>query len=127
MDALASSTDLVNSGSYLTELLVVVLGITTLVGFGGSFLVTGVTLGFIETSDLGSIVPGFFTTGLGAGSGLAGALATAAGFGAGLGAGLAGAAFFGAGFTAFFAAGLAAGFAAFFSCRFRSLFGWLRC
>ncbi|HEX4876596.1 MAG TPA: hypothetical protein VFV31_07985 [Chitinophagaceae bacterium] len=120
---MASNTDLVNSGSYLTELLVVVLGITTFDGFGGSFLVTGATFGFIETNDLGSTVPGFLATGLGAGagSGLAtGALATtglATGLGAGLATGFAAGlvTFFGAGLAAFFGAAFAAGFAGFFA------------
>src|SRR5258705_13955880 len=63
---LASRTDLVNSGSYFTEFLVVVFGITIFKGLGGSFLITGFTLGLIDTNDLGSIVPGFFTTAFGA-------------------------------------------------------------
>src|SRR5258705_7556943 len=70
---LASRTDLVNSGSYFTEFLVVVFGITIFKGLGGSFLMTGFTLGLIDTNDLGSIVPGFFTTAFGA-SGTATAL-----------------------------------------------------
>src|SRR5258705_386926 len=62
----ASRTDLVNAGSYFTEFLVVVFGITIFKGLGGSFLITGFTLGLIDTNDLGSIVPGFFTTAFGA-------------------------------------------------------------
>ncbi|MFN8289347.1 MAG: hypothetical protein U0U70_03700 [Chitinophagaceae bacterium] len=119
MAAFASKIDLVNSGSYFTELLVVVFGITILAGFGGSFFITGCTFGFMETRDLGSTPP--FLTGAGgsafatgAGAGLAGA------FGAGLGAGFAAfglgafatglAAFLGAGLTAFLGAGLGADF-----------------
>jgi hypothetical protein len=52
-----SSTDLVNSGSYLTALLVLVLGITSLAARGGSFLTTGFTLGLMDTSELGSTPP----------------------------------------------------------------------
>ena len=115
----ASSTDLVNSGSYFTELLVLVFGITTLVAFGGSFLVIGDTLSLIDTNDLGSTWPGFLATTFGAGgSGLA------ATFGAGLATGFAttfdtgffatglGAAFLGAGFlgTDFFTVFFATGF-----------------
>jgi hypothetical protein len=83
--------DLVKSGSYLTVDLVVVLGITTLVGLGGSFLVTGFTLAFIETRERGSP---FF--GIGGGGG------TGAGLAAGAGAGLTGAAFTATGFVAVF-------------------------
>jgi hypothetical protein len=34
-----------------------------LAGFGGSFLMIGFTLGFIDTNDLGSTAPGFLATG----------------------------------------------------------------
>src|SRR5688500_11023899 len=93
----ASRTDLVNSGSYFTELLVVVLGMITFMGFGGSFLITGFTFCLIDTSDLGSALPGFFTRGLD-GSGLATGLTTglAAGFATALATG-----FLGAGLAAF--------------------------
>ena len=60
----------------------VVFGITTLPVRCGSFLTTGRTVGFMETSVLGSTWP-FFTAGLGAG---ASGLAT--GFAGALGAGL---------------------------------------
>jgi hypothetical protein len=56
-----SRIDRVNSGSYLTEPFVEVLGITILDGLGGSFLMIGCTFGFIETSDFGSTPP--FLTG----------------------------------------------------------------
>src|SRR5688572_28735780 len=94
--AIVSSTDLVNSGSYLTELLVVVRGITTFTGFGGSFFNTGFTLGLIETRDLGSKPPGFFATGFCGTIGFGAGLDTAFGAAAFLITGLA--AFFGAGF-----------------------------
>jgi hypothetical protein len=63
----------------------VVLGITTLEGLGGSFLITGVTFGFIDTNDFGSTTP--FFNGFGGGSGFT---ALAGGFAAGFGAGLGG-------------------------------------
>src|SRR4249919_1677914 len=92
---MVSNTDLVNSGSYFTELLVVVFGITILEGLGGSFLITGFTFCLIDTNDFGSITPGFLASGFGAGaSGFA-----AAGFGAGFTAAL------GAGFAMCFATG----------------------
>src|SRR5688572_25657302 len=105
-----SNTDFVNSGSYFTELLVVVFGITTLEGLGGSFLITCFTEGFIDTNDLGSLLFGFL--GATKGAGFSAGLATTAGFaatGAGLvtcfcgttlAAGFFGATFFGAGFLA---------------------------
>jgi hypothetical protein len=46
-----SKTDLVNSGSYFFTDRVVVFGITTFRGFGGSFFNMGLIGGFIETSD----------------------------------------------------------------------------
>jgi hypothetical protein len=95
-----SNTDLVNSGSYFTVLLVVVFGITTFVGFGGSFLITGLAVGFIETRDLGSFGFGFFIGAGGAGGGAAGFAST---FLAATGAAL-----FATGLTAFGATGLAA-------------------
>ncbi|MDP4263958.1 MAG: hypothetical protein Q8941_15630 [Bacteroidota bacterium] len=97
-----------NSGSYFTALLIVVFGITTFVGLGGSFFITGFVAGLIETSDLGSTNPFFLATGLTTGggvgvagftSGLWGVLATT--FEAGLAAG-----FFSG--TVFLDAGLAA-------------------
>ncbi|HEU4574573.1 MAG TPA: hypothetical protein VFS36_06185 [Chitinophagaceae bacterium] len=103
-----SRTDLVNSGSYLTAFEVVVFGITTFTGLGGSFFTIGFTGGFIDTSDLGSVPAGFFGAGftgwlLGAG------LLTTAFLGAGFGSGFFGAVFLAtAAFTAFLAAGLAA-------------------
>jgi len=113
----------VNSGSYFTALLIVVFGITTFVGLGGSFLITGLAVGLIDTKDLGSTAPFFFfATGWGATggacltSGLCGGFAAceAAGFLEAtvfLGADLA-AIFFDTGFSFFLlAAFLAAGFA----------------
>jgi hypothetical protein len=116
---------------------------TTLVGLGGSFLITGLGAGLIETSDLLSGPSAFFTfTGA---AGLAGTLSTGlATFFSGLDlaggrVGLAGflaialaglAAFLGAGFPpagraglttvfpVFFGTGLAAGFAAFLGAGF---------
>src|SRR3977135_4480349 len=61
-----SKTDLVNSGSYFTALLTVVFGITTFVGLGGSFFITGFAVGLIDTKDLGSTAPFFFTAGFAA-------------------------------------------------------------
>src|SRR4030095_7775343 len=55
--ACESSTDLVNSGSYFFTDLVVVFGITTFVGLGGSFFTIGFTVGFTETKDF---APSFF-------------------------------------------------------------------
>ena len=87
-------------------------------GFGGSFLITGCTLGFIETRDFGSTAP-FFTGGGGGGGGTS-ALTTGAGAGlaAGLATGLAtGTGFFATGLAAgagFFATGFGAGLAAAF-------------
>jgi hypothetical protein len=78
--AATSRTDLVNSGSYFTELLVVVLGITIFECFGGSFFITGFTLTLIDTNDLGSTTPGFRGFGAGA-SGLATALGATGGAG----------------------------------------------
>ncbi|HEX7904963.1 MAG TPA: hypothetical protein VF487_13895 [Chitinophagaceae bacterium] len=112
---LASNTDLVNSGSYFTELLVVVFGITSLVGLGGSFLITGFTFCFIETKDWGSLGLGFLITTGGFSTALA---ATATGFtgaATGLATGLA-ICFCGTGFAAgFFAGALATGFEGFFA------------
>ena len=108
-----SNTDLVNSGSYFTELFVVVRGITTFPGLGGSFLITGFTVCFIDTNDLGSLAEGFFT-----GMGFSAGLATDTGFATGLATGLAlaaglWAAALATGFlaTTFFAAGLTVFFA----------------
>src|SRR5215467_74807 len=72
-----SKTDFVNSGSYFTALFVVVLGITTFAGFGGSFFIIGFALGFIETRVFGSNPP-FFATG--AAAGFAGTAGLATGF-----------------------------------------------
>src|SRR5204863_3134054 len=127
--ACASSTDLVNSGSYFTELFVVIFGITTFDGLIGSFFKTCFTGGLNVTRDLGSFGFGFFgsttgfSTGFGAGAGAA-ATGLATGFATGLattlatgfagfvGAGLA--TFLGAGFfaTTFLAGFFAAGFLA---------------
>jgi hypothetical protein len=126
----------VNSGSYFTELLVVIFGITTFDGLGGSFFKICFTGGFIVTRDLGSLGFGFLATmgtaGLAAGAGATGfAIGLAAGLDTALtvfrGAGLA--TFLGAGFLAtvflagFFAAGFLAtaflvGFAAFLAAGF---------
>ena len=95
-----------NSGSYFTELFVVVFGITTLVGRGGSFFITGLTCGLIDTSDFGSTCP-FFIAGFGA---------TGASFTGALTAGLL------TGFTGVFAAGLEAGFAVFLATGFEAAF-----
>lgn len=107
---LASNTDRVNAGSYLTALLVVSLGMTTLAGRGGSFLVTTGALGLIETKLAGS----FFLEadfGTGGGAGTAGlAAGTTAGFTGATG--LAEATGFPAGFTAAFTGALTTGFAA---------------
>jgi hypothetical protein len=69
----------------LTVDLVVVFGITTFVGLGGSFLTTGFAVGFIETNDLGSgapFLPAGFTGGAaGFTSGFGVAFATGAGTG----------------------------------------------
>src|SRR5882724_2990034 len=92
-----SNTDLVNSGSYFTALLIVVLGITTFVGLGGSFFTIGFVAGLMETSDFGSTAPFFLATGLTTGGG-----AGVAGFTSGL-CGT---------FAATFATGLATGFLA---------------
>src|SRR5690606_11733273 len=99
-----SNTDLVNSGSYFTAVRVVVFGITTFVGRGGSFFTTGFAVGLMDTSDFGSTSPLFLAAGLaGAGvadftSGFAGAFLTGA---------------FAAGFEAALAAGFEAGLAVF--------------
>jgi hypothetical protein len=141
-----SNTDLVNSGSYLTALFVVVFGIATFAGFGGSFLITGFAVGFIDTKDLGSNALGFFATGFAAApagtAGLTSGLATdftPAGVGDGF---LAGMGFLATGtdlivglatgFLAGFAAGFpaftgafAAGFAAFLAGFFGAVLGFL--
>jgi hypothetical protein len=46
-----SKTDLVNSGSYFFTDRVVVFGMTTFVGFGGSFFKIGLIAGFTDTKD----------------------------------------------------------------------------
>ena len=124
----ASSTDFVKSGSYFTADFVLIFGITTLAGLGGSFFTTGCTFCFIETKDLGSTPPflatGFGASTFGAGAGAVAGLLTGFGvglataFGAGLDAGfgagfLAATDFFTAGFFTAFAVGFVAGFAAF--------------
>jgi len=99
----------VNSGSYLTALLIVVFGITTFDGLGGSFFITGLAVGLIDTRDFGSNAPGF----LGA-TGLAGGVTATGAGAAGLAAATGAAGFTGAGFftgTGFLATGLAAGLA----------------
>ncbi|MEI9810992.1 MAG: hypothetical protein WDO16_25660 [Bacteroidota bacterium] len=138
-----SNTDFVNSGSYFTALLVVVFGITTLVGLGGSFLMTGLAVGLIDTNDLGSIAPFFLGKGLAATATGGGATGFTSGFGAAFATGggaafFAGSAFLGAGFAtdflgtgfsfflgaAFLAAGFARGFlAAFLGAGLAGFFG----
>jgi hypothetical protein len=46
-----SKTDFVNSGSYFFTDRVVVFGIATFTGFGGSFFKMGLTVGFTDTKD----------------------------------------------------------------------------
>lgn len=109
-----SNTDFVNSGSYLTAVLVIIFGITTFEGLGGSFLTTGFAVCLIETNDCGSFGSFFAFTGTGAGVGAAtgtgfaagaATFAVVAGFGAGLGA-TTGAGFFETTTAAFLGAGL---------------------
>jgi len=104
-----SNIDFVNSGSYFTELFIVVRGMITLPDFGGSFLITGCTFGLIDTNDLGSTAPDFF--GGGSGTGFA-PFCTGSGFATGLGRGFF-AKIFGAptmGLDGFLATGLGADF-----------------
>ncbi|HET9825948.1 MAG TPA: hypothetical protein VFP87_11470 [Chitinophagaceae bacterium] len=54
-----SKTDFVNSGSYFFTDLVVVFGITTFTGFGGSFFKIGFIVGFTDTRDFAGAI-GFF-------------------------------------------------------------------
>jgi hypothetical protein len=49
-----SKTDFVNSGSYFFTDRVVVFGITTFIGFGGSFFKMGFGVGFTDTRDFGA-------------------------------------------------------------------------
>jgi hypothetical protein len=89
-----SNTDFVKSGSYFTALFVVVFGMTTLAGFGGSFFITGFGIGLIETSELGSLAP-FLGGGGGAGFGASWTTGFGSGLGGDFGAGrLAGSIFF---------------------------------
>ena len=102
-----SKIDFVNSGSYLTAVLIEVFGITTLAGLGGSFFITGRGAGLMDTSGFTGGSAGFLGA---AGAGLA------SGFGAGFTSAFdAGLADFGAGvsFTGatFLGAGLATGLA----------------
>src|SRR6266404_5537575 len=46
-----SNTDFVNSGSYFFTDRVVIFGITTLTGFGGSFFNIGLIIGLTDTKD----------------------------------------------------------------------------
>jgi hypothetical protein len=114
-----SNTDFVNSGSYFFTDRVVVFGITTFKGFGGSFFTIGFITGFTDTKDFaviscffkgaGSFAAGLRTFGAGAGfletgfvSGFLAIIFFATGLvSAFLGAGLAG--FFAIVFAAFFA------------------------
>src|SRR5687767_14814943 len=68
-EAGVSRTDLVNSGLYFFIALVVILGITILPGFGGSFFNTGFIAGLIETKDFGSNTDVFFANGFTSGAG----------------------------------------------------------
>src|SRR5829696_6261573 len=81
-----SNTDRVKSGSYLIFLSVLVFGITTLVGFAGSFGVAFAgASGFVSvfvTCGVGAVIAGFFTGSDFAGAAFVATVLTVEGIGA---------------------------------------------